>query len=422
MADTNGPPKTRLSEIKARLTPFFNANRISTLTEIDSATPSVAVASPWGDESLSIVIPVGGEEDALIDALNNVYLPERFTAIWHNDTQEFEIIYSAIPKTEPEVSRTFSFKHRGRDYRCSYGAPSPRLRLFVKHNRAIGASSTQYRNLQFLHIFDTISSQYSHVEIISFWIRGIEWNEDVVLDLIRHLNFYMYYYDTRTPQIMIHPAKSESILQQPQNRYPYGSFPQSIVSSELDDALLHFWGASISGDPVRRFLYNYQILEYAAFFYIEEHIKRDIRRALAAPHAMDDLNTLTDHVIESLAESKISDPQKLDNLLKTTVNPELVWREIELHQKAFSEPWRFEGGFVLQPIVKEAWKADDFAVNWIPAFSNAIRSIRNALSHGREQRMTAVITPTTVNFGKLQLWISPISLAAREVLHYRNLV
>jgi hypothetical protein len=178
----------------------------------------------------------------------------------------------------------------------------------------------------------------------------------------------------------------------------------------------------VSGDPVRRFLYNYQVLEYAAFFYIEDNIKREIKRALAAPHAMDDLNILTDQVIEALAESKISDPQKLDNLLKTVVKPELIWREIEPNLKVFSAPWKFDGGFLLQPITKDNWKADDFSVNWIPAFSNAVRSIRNALSHGREQRMTAVITPTTANFQKLQLWISPISLAAREVLHYRTLL
>ena len=423
MASNNGSGNVRLDEVRQQLAQFLTNNTISKIDELNTPSKDVAVQAPWGEDSLAIVVPSTEAED-LIDGLNRIYLPERFTAIWHIDTQALEIIYSILPSSHPSASRHFVFKHRGCEYRCAFRESSKVLLSIARNYRPIGASSTIYRNLTLFNVYAV--SQETKVPTligspISFWIEGITWEENAVLDLARHLNFYMYYYDRQTAQIVIHPAKSESVLHQPQSRYPYGSFPTSIVSRELDDALLQFWAASISGDPVRRFLYNYQILEYAAFFYIEENIKREIRRALAAPHATDNLNALTEQVIEALAESKIPDPQKLDNLLRATVDYKLI-REIEGNLKLFSAAMTFDGGFVLQPLMKDTWTADDFKSHWIPAFSNTLRSIRNALSHGREQRMTAVITPTTANFHRLQPWISPIAVAAREVMQYRDLV
>jgi hypothetical protein len=193
------------------------------------------------------------------------------------------------------------------------------------------------------------------------------------------------------------------------------------VARDLDDALLHFWAASIQGDPVRRFLYNYQILEYAAFSFIEENIKREIRRALGAPDAIDKLDTLTDYVIEVLGESKAAEIDKLCLLLRTVVRPQLVWETVRANLALFSAPWRFDGGFEVQSLTRQQWEEKDFATSWVPAFPNAFRSIRNALSHGKEPRMTGVITPTTANFDKLQIWLSPLAVAAREVMLYRKL-
>jgi hypothetical protein len=66
---------------------------------------------------MAILIPAT-DSDALIDALNNVRLPERYTAIWHGDSETFEVIYTAfpLPLTADVASRAFTFKHKGFTY------------------------------------------------------------------------------------------------------------------------------------------------------------------------------------------------------------------------------------------------------------------------------------------------------------------
>src|SRR6516162_2596014 len=146
MEHTNGASKPRYGEIKAKLQSFLDNNIVSQLVEPDSTGTSIDITAPWGDQSLTLRIPTSGE-DQLIDALNNIYLPERFTAIWHRDTEQFEIIYGPIRISLPEASRSFLFKHRGKDYDCTYREASERLRLLARFHRITGLSNTQYRNL-----------------------------------------------------------------------------------------------------------------------------------------------------------------------------------------------------------------------------------------------------------------------------------
>lgn len=418
----------RFQSIKERLAPFLAKNLNSQVVEIELPKKAIVIAQPWGDSSLSIVIPPN--PDAFIEQLNNVFLPERFTAIWHQDKELFEIIYTAypFPSTEDLETRAFAFKHRGKTFECWFGSASERLLSIAENFLPVGAPMVSFfRNLPSFQNYVLAEknidgfSKLPNSKPICFWVREIDWNEDAVLDLVRHLNFYMAYFDAQSPQIIIQSPPSEDVTEQTQSRFSSGSFPKAINSNPVDDALLHFWAASIEGDPVRRFLYNYQILEYGAFFFVEDQVKRTIRKCLAAPDAAEKVEALTQQVIGALGESKIAEVQKLENLLRVCVDPKLVWRELEGNLRYFAAPIVFEGGFTLQPFIKENWTVDDFAVAWLPAFSNVLRLIRNALSHGREVRMATVVTPTTANFRSLQRWIGPIAAAAREVMIYRQL-
>jgi hypothetical protein len=86
-------------------------------------------------------------------------------------------------------------------------------------------------------------------------------------------------------------------------------------------------------------------------------------------------------------------------------------------------PTKFEGGLLIEPLLKTNETAEDFEKSkGIARFSTALRTIRNGLSHGRGEKQTDVITPTTRNLQLLQPWIGPISLAAREVIVFRDVV
>jgi hypothetical protein len=411
-----------------RLAVFSANNPASTIEIIKIGTRTVAVKAPWGDQSMAILIPAT-DSDALIDALNNVRLPERYTAIWHGDSETFEVIYTAfpLPLTADVASRAFTFKHKGFTYECRFGGSSTRVLLIAEHFRPIAPPTASFRNLLTFQLFVRAGKRAEgNVEIpgaraLSFWIKGLKWDDDAVLDLVTHLNFYMAYYDTQSPQILVHSPSSEAAAIQPRTRFRDGVFPQQITARPIQENLLHFWNASNEGDPIRCFLNNYLIIESAAFFYIGDEIKRTVKKTLLAPNATESMDLLTERILEAVSEDKLDLNQKIEALLRRCVDSGLIWREFEKNLAFFCETIRFDGGFVLDPIATKATNATLFAVGWSNAFEKNIRSIRNALSHGKEQRTLATITPTAANFERLRLWLPPIAVAAREVMVYRDL-
>jgi hypothetical protein len=425
-----GAPPLALEVTREQLASFLTANPRSTLEEIESRSGKrIGIKMPWGDESLVIIIP--DELGPLAEALNNVYLPERFTAIWHKDTRDLEIIYTAYSIRLGDLrERRWTFKHRGREYQCDFSAASERLLLIAGNAEPISESITQYRNLFSFHVYmeqrraTTEEKSYSTKipigDPICFWIRDIEWHDDQILDLVNHLNFYMSYFDTRCPLIVVHSPKLENAFAH-RPRYIADRFPSYIASRVIDDSLLHFWSASRGGDPARRFLYSYRIVEYASFYYLEMGARSTIRKLLGTPNALDSLDQVAEGILGAVQDMKLSEPQKFEAVLRDTVAPALLWKEIARNIGAFSTETRFDGGFSVAPIAKLGWDEADFAVSGIAIFAAAVRNIRNALTHGRDQRTTAVITPTTHNFERLQPWASLMSVAAAEVMVFKDL-
>jgi len=413
--------------LKPLLAEFFKNNPKCEFEYLGNPARFVSIVNPWGDPSVSI--RVRGEHDALIAILNSIYLPERFTAIWHLDTKLLEIIFTADPMPPMWTDlpkREFVFMHRGAEYKCGFRGASNELRQVAACALPRRPTRSGYRNLLSFQRYEFAKSGVGDITVqddavpLSFWVEGIDWDDDKVVDLVHHLNFYMTYYDNMSPLIIIHTPEDEAAASHEVTRYPFEKFPSRIASRSLDEDLVQFWIASREGDPVRRFIYNYQILEYAATYYIEENVRRSVRISLSAPHALDNIDLVTQQIIDAMGESKIQDPQKLEALLRQIVNPGLIWNEISKKIDLFSKIMHFDGGFEQAAIARSDWDVDHFKVNWCPAFPAAIRSIRNALSHGREQRSGAVILPTVGNFARLQAWVPLVAMAAREVMIYRG--
>ena len=204
------------------------------------------IEKPWGDSSLAIIIP--DDPTSLASTLNNLRLPSRFSAIWHQDTKDLEIIWTAnplIPDAQEVSRRTFNFKYRTKEYACEFGPSSAGLKTLAMSLRQIGQSETGFRN--------TPSFRLEGAQGHSFWIRNIEFDEDQLLEFAPILNFYMTYYDSKTPHIFIHSPPKGSTNFKPQSRYVKGKFPKNIVAKEIDSNITHFWEASRYGDPARRF-------------------------------------------------------------------------------------------------------------------------------------------------------------------------
>jgi hypothetical protein len=246
----------------------------------------------------------------------------------------------------------------------------------------------------------------------------VEWDEDEVLALVLHLNFYLNYFDGSAPHIRIHPPPVSASYNRPL-RYPAGSFPKHTSSTEIDTPLLFLWEATVTGDTAQRFLYYYRIIEYAAAVYLDSTARSALRIALSLPNALDDLAAVTESVVAAVQKMRMDEVSRYDAMVKEIINPPLLWRELNQNLDAFTTDTTFDGGFSIKALFADGRTEANFTTNDVAIFARAIRDIRNALSHGRDQRTGTTITPTKQNAGKLVPWIGPIRMAASQVILYR---
>lgn len=417
--------KITVEQATEALAPFLNHHNGQSSVNPGKVRGSdrVVVNTPWGDDSLLFVVPDDIEKFA--EALNNLYLPERLTAVWHRDTSDLEILWTAFPLTGERKDfpgRRFVFKSSGKEYTCEFAQSSDRVLELAKSFQPIFQSATHHRNMESYNFYSRHHAVVPAAQPYSFWIRKISWNEDAVMALVSHLNFYLAYYDTKSPTVLLHSPKSEVQATQPQTRYSAGKFPEQIAAKDIDDNLLHFWDACQNGDPARRFIYCYRIIEYASFSYLDATTRTAVRKILSAPNALDDIAGVSDRVVNAIPRSQSAqqETQRVEAMLHETVDPALLWREVSLNLPAFISDTKFDGGYEVKAIARAGWSEADYVLKGIETFASTTRGIRNALSHGRDQRTAAVIAPTTRNFERLQPWVSLITVAAGEVILYRD--
>lgn len=405
--------------LKKRLGDFLERNPGSDVKERDK---SQVVVEPWGDPTL--ILRIDDRGDDLISALNAVYFPPRLTAIWHSDSRDLEVIFTAFPVKPALRERSFEFQLSGGTYRCEFAKSTSRLMAIAAASRPIAPpSETNHRNLQSYSLYYHHAKEHPDSELskeggpISFFIRSLDYDENRVIQLVRELNFFMSYVDPRTPRILVHRAQSAGSHRHNDPLTAPDSFPALLRGRHLDPYLLGLWESSAnSADPFRKFIYLFQILEYCAFYHVQEEIFRVISRAIQAPDAPSRIGEIAREVLDAVVEDRVQEAQKLIGGLDRCVDPAKLWRMIEPNAQHFAHDIRFDGGFVLQALINERWSLVDFRRAWSPKFADSLRKIRNALVHARESRQVGVIAPTQENYEKLAPWIAPLQVAAMEAI------
>src|SRR5262245_50066112 len=105
----------QLQNFRARLEEFRKNNPVASIGLVSQPGADgtvVGVLNPWGDDTVALTL--AGAADEVISALNSVILPERYSAIWHRETERLEIAFTAFPM--PDVyrdipDRAFTFRH-----------------------------------------------------------------------------------------------------------------------------------------------------------------------------------------------------------------------------------------------------------------------------------------------------------------------
>jgi len=344
-----------LDIMRKELSTFLSRNPTANIVE-EHGLP--VVHKLWDDPTVSLQVYL--DERELIDALNSVYLPPRFSALWHIDSKDFEVIYTAY-KVEPAIStRSFEFIFNSRSYKCEFGDSSSRLMVIAKASRpAEAATETNHRNLPSYYMYAHGSKERPNSESaktgkpLSFWIRNLDYEENVFIEFARRLNFYMAYFDANTPRIVVHQPQSLITSISPDPNLPSLSFPIAIRANPIDSYLLSLWESSVKAtDPFRRFIYLYQILEYCAFYRVQEDVLRSVRRILIAPDTLSRVDDASREILEAVVDEKLPDPQKFVIGIERCVDPTRVWEQIEPRCEYFASDVSFDGGFRLSPLIK----------------------------------------------------------------------
>ena len=396
--------------LESALEPFLLSNPEASLGEV--AEGKGIIEAPWSDRTIELVVSAADGE--LIESLNSVRLPPRFTALWHKDSGDMEFIWTVARPDNPYLDRRFEFRFEGINYICEFAEASSQLLALAAAARPAGpGDTTNYRNLLSFHFAEELDMGRPS----SFWIRGLNWDDTTILELAEHLNFFMSYYDMKSPFIMIHSTETRP---RPTTYIPK-VFPDVIVGRRLDPNLLLLWDASKTREPFLSFLYLYQILEYAAFYHLDHEATANIKRLLVSPDALWRIDEVVHRVVDAVAELRTDEAAKLVAVVKLCIEPEQLWPAFVLEQDFFCQNHTFEGGFTLEPLLKEGWTVEDFKTGGFPRVAEYYRKLRNALAHARERRMSDVIQPTDRNAQLLEPWIQPLrTIAAHTILFERS--
>lgn len=255
----------RLEAARVALAPFLAAHTASSveLSEEDGET-EVLVRKPWGDPSLILEVP--DPPAPLSDALNKLILPERLTAIWHKESKELEVIWTAfkLSPLQKEINgRKFTFIYKEKKHPCRFAASSKELLAIAKQAYPVLTGSSNHRNIQSFTFYSRVKEERRETlsigEPLSFWIGNLPWKEDHVIELIQNLNFYLSYYDDACSIVVVHPPEESKLTSTKKIRYISGTFPDVIRGEGLDDNLLSFWNAAQTTEPMTRFLLYYRI-------------------------------------------------------------------------------------------------------------------------------------------------------------------
>lgn len=419
-------PLSTMEDIEQNLQLFLERHKQTKIVKhhVTDRVSVFRIEDPWNDPTLTISL--GFDFLGIVDVLNNVVLPERLSALWHQDTKDLEVIWTAyeLSDDQKEISgRKFDFIFNRKTYICEFGPASERLlKLAECSYPKTNPSTTNFRNLQSFHYLsrskdddNTEDLAESLNEPLCFWIRGTALPEKNLIRMIESLNFYLSYFDSKSPRVMIHDVEQDV---HPQTRYRNGSFPSAIQGRSLDENLTSFWDATRNTSPMLKFIFYYRIMEYAAAHHVDANIKHRLRNILMSPAIGHDLGKAVEAVIAAFDGSKAEDVPRFNNLISACVKVEIIWREIEANKTIFSRAARFDGGFTLPPLVSKEETLETFSSGGLVKFCDGIRKIRNALVHGKDQATATVITPTAKNMGMLSAWVNLVAAAAGEVVVY----
>lgn len=386
--------------------------------EINVDEGCLIIEKPWGTDDTRLVFECSMGEN--IKELNNLVLNPQFDAIIHQDTNTIEFIYAFLSTdsehSRPYIDREFEIFFNGIKFRCYFGEPTQRLMMIASSVKRIPTDSgvivvpqlKAFKDFQKKESLPhKISSYFENKIPRSFFVSPEDKISKINLEsACRHINFLTNYYDRRSPFIEIRNEDSDEQHMAPSPvRYFEDGFPPSLSINQIDDVVLKLLEVSRHSAPRYAFLYLYQILEYAAFYFIDENAKKSLRTFLRDPSLINCDDGKIGKLMSVLTELQCNDDVKMKRVIEYYCNPEALWKEIENDKSFFSSKIEFAGGFELPALISADTTSSAWATMWMPKLYDHLTKTRNGLVHARERRQDKVILPTLQNNKKIARYL-----------------
>jgi len=226
----------------------------------------------------------------------------------------------------------------------------------------------------------------------------------------------MKYYDNRSPIIVIRDEDagiSEDRFYP--KRYFEPIFPTDMAIHAVDEIILRLLEVADETSPRFAFLYYYQVIEYVAFYFVNEKTKTALRKFLRDPTMIGCPEDKVSEVFVVLSEIHHNDDVKMKSAIKEFCDPNAIWREIVHDKEFFTESIVFDGGFELPPLISIDTTENSWSANWVPILFDNFTKIRNCIVHARERRQGKVILPSDANNRKINRYLPLISRVAMQI-------
>lgn len=388
--------------------------------EIKAPVGEYELLNTWNDRSLSFKF----KKRQNLTSLLHIKFPEQLVAIYNTELKRLEFIFTAVEKDSKLKDRKFDFLFKGNNFECSFGPISESLKLLaISFKEKTADSSTDYRHFRFLRDIHTktfLKDYFKDHLILSFFIEGNFENIDFdFISLSKSLNFYMSYFDRVTPKIIIHAKNYEEENHNKACYYElFDTFPKQIKAVNIDSTLLDtFMVANLTENIRLKFIFYFQILEYASYYYLDSRIQNRILQTFKNPSIYDRPEDFSKSLIEELKDhfSQKDDSIKLEKTITENVTIEDIRNEISENKEFFSQDLEFEGGLKINKILKDAKSVDSLKDDDLILIKKNIEKIRNVLVHLRESRENKVILPSQANNNKLLPYLYVLRRIAEKV-------
>lgn len=396
-----------------------NNSSVNVVTE----TEHLNIENLWADSTF--MCRFSNNED--FSSLANVFLPAELAALYHSDTKTIEFIYAPIDKDHKLISRKFNFYYKGIEFTAEFKEPSEALVLLATAFREVGlGSSTNYRNLVKFRDFykkDTmpnfVKNYFGEKVPIVFSISGDF--DALELDFVsfsKNLNFYLDFYDRKSPWILIYEQDREA---ETYNLPCYSNgdeFPSTLNTREIDPVLVDLFGvAKMTSNSRLKFLFYFQVLEYCSYYHLTEEFKKKLTNIIKRPDLLVNSSYYGKLITEEFKDNfKMNDDSvKLEKLIVEYVVFDDIKMEIQDNAEYFKKDIVFDGGFVIGGLISNIEELNSPPKQILKTIKTNIEKIRNVLVHIRESRENKIILPTKRNTNLLLPYLHLVKRIAEKV-------